>query len=96
MTNHRELLKAIIEKLTGILGDLESVETCLQCSLPAVARGLCGKHYNQWRREYCREHQIKKLSDQPEVQEPDPRQAQLFSDTPPDIAIDQLLTKLEF
>lgn len=93
---NKEELKAVITKLTEILGDLEDIKTCSKCSRPAAARDLCSKHYSQWRREYCRERRIKKLSEQPKITEPDPRQAQLFSETPPDITLDQLLQDIAF
>lgn len=91
MSNHRELIKAIIAKLTGILGDLQDIETCSKCSRPANARGFCNKHYSQWRRQYCRDHEIRKLKDEPKVVEPDPRQSQLFVGTPPNAAADHWL-----
>lgn len=78
MSNHRELLKVIITKLTGILGDLEDFETCSKCARPAAARGFCNKHYNRWRRDYCRERQVKNLRALPKNPEPDERQAILF------------------
>jgi hypothetical protein len=76
----KELIKELIAKLADIQTAIEELDTCSKCGRPAAARGLCSKHYNQWRRDYCRERQIKNLRDQPEVVEPDPRQAQLFSD----------------
>jgi hypothetical protein len=75
---NKEELKNIISTLQRILSKLEEFKPCSKCSRPVAARDLCSKHYSQWRREYCRERQIKKLSDQPKVIEPDPRQAQLF------------------
>lgn len=91
---NKEELKAVIAKLTEILGDLEDIKTCSKCSRPAAARDLCNKHYGQWRREYCRERQIKKLRDQPKIAEPDPRQVPLFNaERPTGIYI---LEKFEF
>lgn len=93
----KEELKTTIETLRGILRSLEEFTPCSKCSRPAVARGKCSKHYNQWRREFCRELQVKKLGDVTPLPEPDPRQAQLFSDTDPlGAPIDQLFRDLEF
>lgn len=93
---NKEELKTVIAKLTEILGELEDIKTCSKCNRPAAARDFCNKHYSQWRREYCRERRIKKLSEQPKITEPDPRQEQLFSETPPDITLDQLLQDIAF
>jgi len=84
---NKEELKTIIGTLQGILSKLEEFKPCSKCGRPVAARELCSKHYSQWRRDYCRERQIKKLRDQPQVVEPDPRQSQLFGD---------MLAKFEF
>jgi len=87
---NRDELKTIISTLQSILSKLDEFKPCLKCSRPRAARDLCSTHYSQWRREYCREHQIKKLRDQPKVTEPDPRQtALLFEDL-------SVLEKFEF
>lgn len=92
----KEELKSIIGTLKGILASLEEFTPCSKCSRPATVRGKCAKHYSQWRREFCRELNVKKLSDVPTLPEPDPRQAHLFSDTPPDITSNELLKDIEF
>lgn len=92
----REELKTIISTLQNLLAKIEEFTPCSKCTLPVAARGLCSKHYSQWRREFCQVLRIKKLGDQPKLVEPDPRQAHLFSDTPPDITSDQLLKDIEF
>jgi hypothetical protein len=76
----KELGKLIAEAENSIL----KFKPCsaLECGRPSVARGLCAKHYREWRRDRCAEYGVKTLREIPETPKVPENQPPLFPETP--------------
>jgi hypothetical protein len=63
----KDLLQNALNELRTLDNNLLMLEMCSEekCAYPVDCRGLCKKHYRQWRRDECKRLGVARLKDAP-------------------------------